>query len=595
MEEIRIKTEHSDWYQEYAREVLPDTIVHIPKFGRGNPMSYRYIQFSTAHPDHSHIHYELCNKANQWWMELHFEGCSSHPEYAIIIREIRRKTRENDNLVWFPIGPSGNRGCRLLKPVIDEDDIFNKLQEIADIFDKELGSYGNLRAPKEKIAPDTSILTFKPFTTQAKGNVVLEDLSLFDILQLNISIPDYQRIYCWEDKQVRDLWKDINYVESNKTLHLGSLILHETHDKQTDSSTTINKYDIIDGQQRLVTLTLILREMGYQGQLPLLRHRFESEDACKHVANTKALIDFLINGNIDPTMAEKIVSCLRFSVLVLKGSNLDLAYTFFSNQNSKGVPLSDFDLLKAHHLRYLHIESQAKHLAQRWNSLSSEYSPTGENYLETALGKHIFRLRKWMRNYHMPANTIHQIKEEFSSALQMESIPPFGERFHFYEKIQGGSHFFAYADQFVFHFKTFIKTEQCSLLREHLQYGSHAIYADVIETLLFGYFLKFGNQYLSEALFCISGIIAQHRYTASRAIRRKVLQFAHDSEIIRMIDQASSPTFFLAESIQHIHQSGQYQEDDVKYRFYRSLCNIFSSLNDFTDSTITTLKNDEYC
>ena len=54
-----------------------------------------------------------------------------------------------------------------------------------------------------------------------------------------------------------------------------------------------------------------------------------------------------------------IINQLIFTVLILKESRLDLAYTFFSNENSKGVPLSDYDLLKAHHLRYIFIEKQA--------------------------------------------------------------------------------------------------------------------------------------------------------------------------------------------------------------------------------------------
>ena len=40
-------------------------------------------------------------------------------------------------------------------------------------------------------------------------------------------------------------------------------------------------------------------------------------------------------------------------------------------------------------------------------------------------------------------------KEEFSAALIIPEIPPFGEQFEYYEKIQGGTHFFAYAEHFV--------------------------------------------------------------------------------------------------------------------------------------------------
>ena len=93
-------------------------------------------------------------------------------------------------------------------------------------------------------------------------------------------------------------------------------------------------------------------------------------------------------------MLERLSHHLIFSVLILNDSNLDLAYTFFSNQNSKGVSLSDYDLLKAHHLRYLNIEDQAEHLAMRWNDLSLECDNNGDSYLTHTLGVHLFRLRK---------------------------------------------------------------------------------------------------------------------------------------------------------------------------------------------------------
>ena len=99
-----------------------------------------------------------------------------------------------------------------------------------------------------------------------------------------------------------------------------------------------------------------MRELGYTGQMPLLKQKFISKDARLHVANNKALIRILNQRNTDIAMLERLSHHLIFSVLILNDSNLDLAYTFFSNQNSKGVSLSDYDLLKAHHLRYLNIE-----------------------------------------------------------------------------------------------------------------------------------------------------------------------------------------------------------------------------------------------
>lgn len=145
-------------------------------------------------------------------------------------------------------------------------------------------------------------------------------------------------------------------------------------------------------------------------------------------------------------------------------------------------------------------------------------------------------------------------------------------------------------------FKHFSQTHQVQALRNHLKWESHWKYADIIETLLFGYYLKFGELYLTEALFCISGYIAQHRYEATRALAYKIREYAKDSEIIMMIDQASSPTFFLAECVSSIKNKGRdIVEQGIAMRFYQRLQDLFSELyNDFTDLTIIDKYNNEY-
>jgi hypothetical protein len=45
-----------------------------------------------------------------------------------------------------------------------------------------------------------------------------------------------------------------------------------------------------------------------------------------------------------------------------------------------------------------------------------------------------------------------KVKTEFEAAFTIPDIPPFGEQFEFYESIRGGSHFFAYADHFIYKF-----------------------------------------------------------------------------------------------------------------------------------------------
>jgi len=385
--------------------------------------------------------------------------------------------------------------------------------------------------------------------------------------------------------------------------HLGAIILQRQD----------NSCDIIDGQQRLVTLTLILRALGYEGNMPLLLQRFKSLEACDNIANAKYVIQEINGWERDENnlMLKKILKHLTFSVLLLKSSNIDLAYTFFSNQNSKGVRLSDYDILKAHHLRFLITnDSQAEHLARRWNTISQDTDSDNEPFIHKTLGLYLFRIRKWMRKHSCDEMTSSRpIKDEYSAAPLIPGIPPFGEKFYFYEKIQGGAHFFAFTDFFVDLYKQFVKTPQVLLLRRYLLGESHWKYESAIETVLFAYFSKFGRQYLSEALFCIAGAVAQHRYEGDRAIQHKINEHVQNNELVMMIDQASSPSFFLAETLPLLKRSGRDLEGgDIKVRFYNALCRVFKGLHDqeiltdeesfrmakFTDTFINTKKNSEY-
>lgn len=142
----------------------------------------------------------------------------------------------------------------------------------------------------------------------------------------------------------------------------------------------------------------------------------------------------------------------------------------------------------------------------------------------------------------------YRVKREYEAAPIVEEIPPFGEKFYFNEPIQGGSHFFAYVEQHVQKYHEFINTEEFKSIHNTIVGGSNQWYRDIIESLLFCYFLKFGNYYLSDALVVIMRILLQHRYISTRAIKASIVRYAGDSELVLIIDQATSPTFFLAEA-----------------------------------------------
>ena len=384
----------------------------------------------------------------------------------------------------------------------------------------------------------------------------------------NLSIPDYQRIYCWEEKNVLKLLDDIKDF-SNKKYHLGSIILHKREK---------NQYDVVDGQQRLITLSLLLLHIDNRFDFSLSKAKFTSKEAQDYLSYNKWLIQNYYEINKLEEKVNQILKNLQFSVLIIEDESIDLAYTFFSNQNSRGKSLTDYDLLKAHHLRFILIPEQANHMAERWDNLilSSDNDSTDKDLART-FGIYLFRLRKWMRKREWSNDAKFKVKNEFEASPIISEIPPFGEQFKFYESIQGGSHFFAYADFFIYKFKTFSETTEYKSLKSNLSWETHWWYKDIIEAFLFGYYLKFGTIYLSDALIGIIKIVSEHRYENKRAYLNSILKFASNSEIIMMIDQATSPTFFLAEmsqKIKTIQKNGE-SLDGIRKRYENNVTNIF--------------------
>lgn len=74
------------------------------------------------------------------------------------------------------------------------------------------------------------------------------------------NVPVYQRPYSWGKEEVSVLMNDVydTYVsvDKNQGYFLGNIMISDKNEKEV--SGLISKYDIIDGQQRIITLTLIL-------------------------------------------------------------------------------------------------------------------------------------------------------------------------------------------------------------------------------------------------------------------------------------------------------------------------------------------------
>ena len=137
-------------------------------------------------------------------------------------------------------------------------------------------------------------------------------LSLSEIFNNKIfRIPDFQRGYSWEERQLDDFWEDIQNLSPNKVHYIGLLTVEPI--KESDISNIekweddlwllkkgMSAYYVIDGQQRLTTLIILLHEIY------------------AHSMMMKALImEKKVNGLTDFCI-DLITSCINHSYLGMK-------------------------------------------------------------------------------------------------------------------------------------------------------------------------------------------------------------------------------------------------------------------------------------
>ncbi|RVY38471.1 DUF262 domain-containing protein [Helicobacter pylori] len=101
-------------------------------------------------------------------------------------------------------------------------------------------------------------------------------------------IPIYQRLYSWKKEQCKQLWDDIIKIGGNDKMNghfIGSILY--VRDDNTHSSPLL----IIDGQQRLTTITLLL--------IALRNHLSEEVEILEKFSRQKIQNRYLINSNKD--------------------------------------------------------------------------------------------------------------------------------------------------------------------------------------------------------------------------------------------------------------------------------------------------------
>lgn len=218
--------------------------------------------------------------------------------------------------------------------------------------------------------------------------ITFKGMSLGEILaNSRLNIPNYQRPYSWKAKNVRNLFYDIKEAKQKENYHLGTLILHE-NDKTID---------IVDGQQRLISIALFLKVMEsstgekYLGAQHLLEQEY-SEQSCQHAKENFEEWQRLMESE-GKDEAEKILEFLlkkcEVSVITMPKDHLAEAFQLFDSQNNRGKSLEPHDLLKAYHLRS--ISSPKENDIKSWEkAVFDEQLP-----LKELFNQYLFRMRRW--------------------------------------------------------------------------------------------------------------------------------------------------------------------------------------------------------
>ena len=216
------------------------------------------------------------------------------------------------------------------------------------------------------------------FTSKKVGELLKEG---------KLRIPSYQRPYKWNRKHIRNLFYDLRDAMGKKEYQIGSVILHEN-----------DRYlDIVDGQQRLISISLFLHlldDLGnYKGANQLLSAEF-GEMSCYHASenyNEWKNLTQLVGENQAKDICNFLLENCSVSVITMPQERLSEAFQLFDSQNNRGKSLEPHDLLKAYHLRKQ--DSEDEKIVEKWEQFVEDKDLS----LKELFDKHLFRMRRWSR------------------------------------------------------------------------------------------------------------------------------------------------------------------------------------------------------
>ncbi|OUL56869.1 DUF262 domain-containing protein [Pseudoalteromonas ulvae] len=223
--------------------------------------------------------------------------------------------------------------------------------------------------------------------------------TITQLLAQKLTIPEYQRPYKWQPKHVNQLIEDIFNHRTKPCYRLGTVVLHQ--DKESKNEDVKGALNIVDGQQRLLTLTLLCTMLdGAEKTISstLLEHQFESSVSIENLKNNAQIISERLASLPSRQKQELLDFVLNKCELVqVTLDDLSEAFQFFDSQNARGKALAPHDLLKAYHLREMMESTEQAERLHHVSLWEQGVNPDDDSAnLHTIMGEFLFRMRRWV-------------------------------------------------------------------------------------------------------------------------------------------------------------------------------------------------------
>lgn len=182
---------------------------------------------------------------------------------------------------------------------------------------------------------------------------------------MRLEIPYFQRPYVWGEKNWEDLFE--NLIDEKQSHFLGSIILKRIH----TVSGQIERFSVIDGQQRLTTLSILLKACYDNLDLSKLEEEIVSE------TNTKLRMMLYYKENELSTKKEIKIQHSRLDskdyLSVIDGSiNNKLDNIVLDSEKKKDLPATESGILKCYKYFNKRFCNNADQATIIWNLLLSK-------------------------------------------------------------------------------------------------------------------------------------------------------------------------------------------------------------------------------